>query len=256
MMQTVEILAKIRKMAERKGGQPPGSRLFRRETGISPRAWNGDYWMCWSDAVREAGFKPNTPRKAYSHQYLMRCLADIARERGRFPTAAAIDYRHRRDASCPCAQVFSRRARKPQLVNLLWEFCRRRRGYQDVAELCEQELQAAKHTQRQRATRQFRRCGFVKQPANAAEWNIIGVVYLLKCARQYKIGHTHNLKRRQREIAAQNLGKIKFIHSIQTDDPAGLEAYWHKRFRDRRIKGEWFQLTRDDVHAFKLREFM
>ena len=54
----------------------------------------------------------------------------------------------------------------------------------------------------------------------------VGFVYLLKSGRHYKIGHTLDVQ------------------------------YWHKRFADRRTNGEWFELTRADVTAFKRRKFM
>ena len=83
-----------------------------------------------------------------------------------------------------------------------------------------------------------------------------GSVYLYKSGKHYKIGRTNDLKRRDREIKLQLPIEAELIHRIITDDPVGIEKYWHSRFSENRLNGEWFNLSASDFKAFRRRKFM
>lgn len=78
----------------------------------------------------------------------------------------------------------------------------------------------------------------------------------------HKIGCTRAPYRRVAEIANQSANGAKLLHLIATDDPEGIEDYWHRRFKDKRIvginkpSGEWFQISAEEVEAFKRRKTM
>jgi len=78
----------------------------------------------------------------------------------------------------------------------------------------------------------------------------------MKSGEYYKIGHSSAPGRREYELGSHRPEGIKTVHTIKTDDPEGIEAYWHNRFREKRKRGEWFHLTRGDVQAFKRRKLM
>jgi len=240
-MKKEHILREIRRTAEANGGVCLGVDRFLRETGIKESDWKGRFWVRWSDAVREAGFKPNQLTTAYDESLLIEKFIAVMRELGRFPVTAEMRMRKRSDASLPNEKVYRERfGTKEQFAARIRDYCSKRAGYEDIAAMCN-------------AITDNR--GPDGEDGVESEQNI-GFVYLIKAGRFYKIGRSNSVGRREYELAIQLPDKATTIHAIRTDDPAGIETYWHNRFADRRKNGEWFELSGADISAFKRRKFM
>ena len=215
-----------------------GRLRFFRESGIKESDWKGKFWARWNDAVREAGCEPNQKTGSYDETVLIDKFISLMRELGRFPVVAEIRMKVRSDSSFPNDKTFGRFGTKPQFAAKILDYCRSRSGYEDVAGLC---AAIAQHSE---------------DRASSNDNQVIGFVYLVKSGRYYKIGRSNSAGRREYELAIQLPQEAKTVHAIKTDDPPGIEAYWHKRFESKRKNGEWFQLTQDDLAAFKRRKFM
>jgi hypothetical protein len=88
------------------------------------------------------------------------------------------------------------------------------------------------------------------------KYEAFGSVYLIRSGRHYKIGRSKAVGRREYELAIQLPERVQKVREIRTDDPVGVEAYWHNRFAAKRKNGEWFELGAADITAFKRRKFM
>ncbi len=239
-MEKADILREIRRTAAENGGVPLGFRKFARETGIKYADWQGKHWIRWSDVVREAGFAPNQFAEAYDDGELLEKYAQLARELGRLPVSGDLRMKARTDAEFPHDGPFRRFGGKAELVRRLLEYCQSREGYDDIARLC------GAYAPRKRDVPDGPPC----------KEGQIGFVYLGKSGKFYKIGKSNAVGRREYELSIQLPEKLKMVHAIRTDDPSGIEEYWHKRFAEKRANGEWFSLDAADVAAFKRRKFM
>lgn len=235
------ILGEIKRTAEANGGRPLGRQRFYAETGIKETDWSGKYWVRWSDALREAGYSPNQFQSAYDEQFLLDKLAAFIQELGYFPVTAELKLKARRDSEFPSHNTFARFGGKAKLAARLVDFCQSHDGYEDVVAICAPISSKSEPEEIRNAIEGF---------------ETFGSVYLLKSGRYYKIGRTNSVGRRERELAIQLPERAVILHSIKTDDPAGIESYWHARFKDNRKNGEWFELSASEVAAFRRRKFM
>lgn len=78
--------------------------------------------------------------------------------------------------------------------------------------------------------------------------SVNGYVYLLKAdTGHYKIGRTKNPKDRIKTFSVKLPFRVEYDCLIKSDEYITLEAELHATFADKRIEGEWFALTDDDV---------
>jgi hypothetical protein len=235
------ILSEIKRTANKNGGVPLGRDRFFQETGIKYYNWYGIYWSRWSEALKEAGFTPNTMQAAYPEEELIEKYVSFVRELGHVPIVGELKLKRRREPSFPTDKVFfSRFKTKNGIVAKARAYCQVHPGFEDILPLLKEKPVDA-----------YSQAVAIEKPAPSD-----GFVYLLKSGRHYKIGRTNNTGRRQYELDIQLPTKATKVHEIRTDDPSGIEAYWHTRFASKRGNGEWFELSSADVSAFRRRKFM
>lgn len=236
-----QIVAEIRRIAAKNDGRPPGIRGFSNETGLSRSSWEGMYWSKWSDALSEAGFAPNKRNPKFEDDAIFEMLVTVCRHYGRRPSVA--DMRLFRRTVSPEFPIESIRGRIG--VDKLWAAFRnwldkQPSNFDDVIILLGEPVSAE------------------VEESFGAELGMStadGYVYLLKSGDHYKIGRSDDIERRVKEVRTQMPESLVLTHTIRTDDPSGIERYWHERFQNQRANGEWFKLSRAEVLAFKRRKF-
>lgn len=240
-----EIIAAIRQATAHDGGKPVGRMRFETLTGITRRAWQGVYWARWSDALHDAGFEPNPVTRALDQEAVLRQAAEMVRHFGRLPVEEELRVARRSDPTLPSHSALRTLGgrRSGDLPAKLRGLAESDPAYQDILDLLPEPAtsDAPNDTAAQDA---------VSLPTPPG---VAGQVYLAQMGKHYKIGRTNAAGRRMYELAIQLPERLTLVHVLDTDDPDGIERYWHERFKDKRGNGEWFLLAREDVAAFKRR---
>lgn len=233
------ILTEIKRTANENGGNALGQVRFLAATGLRESDWKGRFWSRWGDALQEAGFVGNQWNPPLDETFLLETYVAIVRRLGRLPTKDDINVEARRNGS-PTATTYRRRfGNQASLIHKLRDYCSSTPDFADILTLAPDTPPRSR-----------------ERPAARDSAPVTGYVYLLRSGRYWKIGYSISTGRREYEIGLQMPEKPSLVHSISTDDPVGIEAYWHKRFAAQRRNGEWFELSAADVAAFRRRKFM
>src|SRR6185312_10528002 len=225
-------------------GKAAGYRRFAAETSIKVNDWRGRYWARWSDALQEAGYSQNEWKFTHDESFLFDCLLGLVRKLQKYPTQAEIKLERRIDPNFPGLRALRNRGSKAELIGKLLNYCQSHQEFADLTEIL-------------RATPVDQEADAVAEEGDATS---AGYVYLICAQNAYKVGCTRAPYRRVAEIANQSANGAELIHLSPTDDPEGIEKYWHNRFDEKRIEGinkqsgEWFKLSKDEIKAFKRRK--
>lgn len=236
-MEKEKILKLIKETAKENNNTPLGQRLFEKTTGITRSTWRGKFWVCWSDALNEAGFKENMPSQAVDPKDVLLTLIKIIRKLKKFPSYPEIRMECSRNKSYPGVNSFNEKlGSRNERIEAVRKFAEKNKEFSDILKFLpslQEQVDDASNTSTKK-----------------------GHVYLLKHNKEYKIGKSFDVTKRYKQIKVQMPYEGEEIHVIETDDPSGIEAYWHNRFKDKRLNGEWFKLSVEDVKIFKKRKFM
>jgi hypothetical protein len=169
---------------------------------------------------------------------VIEAFARLIERLGKWPTKSELEFEHNNNDLFPSEGVFRRLKKKKSLAVTILEYCNTHEALPIAASIARERVKSEKPDS-----------PHCRSPIN-------GYVYMMKSGRRYKIGKTNSPSRRHREVRLDLPDPTHLVHTIETDDPTGIEAYWHKRFDSKRVRDtEFFELDASDVGAFKRRKY-
>ncbi|MBC7931348.1 MAG: GIY-YIG nuclease family protein [Rubrivivax sp.] len=234
-----EILAEIHRIASAHAGSL-SLKKFLELSGLPERQVRGRYWATWNEALAEAGLSTNkfsTPKS--DEALVIAALAQLIQQLGKWPTETQLTVARHNDPSFPSIHVFRRLGKEVFLPSKVLAYCSERGGPSTVKDVAQRKVDEAHEPE-----------------SKSGQDAIAGYVYMMRSGKRYKIGKSTSPSRRYREVRLDLPDETLLIHTIPTDDPSGIEAYWHRRFAGKRVRDtEFFDLDASDVAAFKRRKY-
>jgi hypothetical protein len=230
MSTAAEIIVKLKSAIASNGGQPPSSRAFFKASGLNHRDLLRAGWPTYGALLQSQGLQPTEMRRGYTDEEVFRPLAELVVSLGHFPTQNEREVERHRNQAFPSSEAYIRRGRGVMLEHALREWCQTTGNFPELVQTLKQSPSAP----------------YVAAPV------VRGYVYMLRAGNRIKIGKESTEGARQ-AAAGTWLENPTVIHRIPTDDPEGVEKYWHERFKKqgKHVKGELFNLSAADIAAFK-----
>lgn len=74
-----------------------------------------------------------------------------------------------------------------------------------------------------------------------------GYIYIIKYDGYCKIGRAKNPTKRISQLKTALPGELEIIHQFWTEDVVSKELEIHKKYNDKRVRGEWFNLKETEI---------
>lgn len=234
------VAQRIRALAAERDGHV-SLRTFLQETGIKEQWLRTQTWYGgWNKLLEELGIGTKSfsvPRTSPAE--ISEAIAKLLLRDGQWPTEDALARERRRDDNFPSLKVIRPLRKSGALARLIVQLGESETRFSKAAEIAAPYAKESDDP----------------MPDSSRE-KVRGYVYMLRSGRRYKIGKSTDPSRRWREVRLELPEETIQVHSIPTDDPTGIEAYWHQRFAAKRVRNtEFFELDADDVRAFKRRSY-
>jgi Meiotically up-regulated gene 113 len=233
------VTKRIREISDERGGHV-GYAAFLTETGITSHWLRAQPWYDgWNNLLQEVGLgvkefgSPKTP-----FEVIANAIARLIEREGRWPTDDILRRERIRENTFPSLKVIRPLRQSGELARLIVGLGVNNSEFVKSASIAKEYL--------------------INDSAviESVDERIRGYVYLLRSGRRYKIGKSGDPSRRFREVKLELPEETHQVHSIPTDDPSGIESYWHQRFKNKRVRNtEFFELDASDVQAFKRRKY-